>query len=71
MDRTKHEGKRARMRDECIRLFALLSQRDRVSIAEIGDTLQMKPWSVRRWLNSFSRAMDVRIERGVVIVERN
>jgi hypothetical protein len=59
------------MRDQCAGLFALLSKRDRVSIAEIGDTLQMHPWTIRRWLNSFSCIMDLRIERGFVVIEKN
>jgi predicted ArsR family transcriptional regulator len=71
MDNAKQQGNRARMRDQCIRLFTLLSQRDRISIAEIGDILEMPPWTVRRWLNCFSFAMDLRIEKGVVVIEKN
>ena len=71
VDKTKHEGNRPRMRDECVALFVLLSQRNRISIAEIGDSLQMSPWTVRRWVHCFICLMDIRIERGIVIIERN
>ncbi len=71
MDETKCGRTRARLRDQCFALTKLLSQKDRISISEISETLQMHPTSVRRWLNSFSCAMDLRIENGIVITERN
>ncbi|MGO9018754.1 MAG: hypothetical protein ACLQVJ_10445 [Syntrophobacteraceae bacterium] len=67
---TKYATHRDRLRDECVAVSALLSERDRIPVSEITQTLKMRTFTVRRWLNSFSRAMDLRIEKGVVIIER-
>ena len=71
MDKTKPGGHRARMVHQCVAFFGLLSRRDRISKSEIADTLQMHPRTVRRWLDSLSLAMDLRIEKGIVIIARN
>jgi DeoR/GlpR family transcriptional regulator of sugar metabolism len=71
MDKGAPGSHRDRLRDQCVAFMKLLSQKDRISISEIADDLKMSRVTVRRWLNSFSRAMDLRIEKGIVIIERN
>lgn len=71
MDETKHGSHRNRMICQCIALARLLSQNDRISKSEICDILKMRPFTLRRWLDSFSLVMDLRIEKGIVIIERN
>ncbi len=71
MDETKHGNTRRRMVVQCVAFRTLLCQKDRISISEIADALQMHPVTVRRWLNAFSLAMDLRIEKGIVVIERN
>ena len=71
MDKADHGSHRDRMRDQCAAIAALLSKHDRISISEIGDTLGMPLHTVRRWLKSFARAMDLRVEMGIVLIERN
>jgi predicted ArsR family transcriptional regulator len=70
LDKTKSGGTRERMRDQCLALQKLLSSRDRISMREISESLSMHPVTVRRWMDSFSLVMDLRIERGTVIIER-
>lgn len=71
MDETKHASHRDRMICQCIALGRLLSQNDRISKAEICDILKMRPFTLRRWLDCFSLVMDLRIEKGIVIIEEN
>jgi len=70
MNKTNHGSTRDRMRNQCFALRDLLCQRDRISIAEIAAGLEMHPLTVRRWVNAFSRTMDLRIEKGIVVIER-
>jgi DeoR/GlpR family transcriptional regulator of sugar metabolism len=59
------------MRDNAVALTSLLSQGGRFSISEIATRFEMSSTTVRRWLNSFSKVMDLRVERGIVIVEKS
>ncbi len=70
LDKISYGATRDRLRDQCIALYRLLSSRDRISIREISEVLEMHPITVRRWLDSFTLKMDIRIERGIVIIER-
>ncbi len=54
----------------CVALARLLSSKDRISIAEIAASLGMSTRTARRWIGSFSMVTDLRIEKGVVIIER-
>ena len=56
---------------QCVAFFALLSRTDRIAKSEIADTFRMHPRTVSRWLDSFSCVMDLRIQKGVVIIERS
>lgn len=71
MDKIKQGSHRARLARQCVALARLLSRTDRISKSEIADTLKMHPATVRRWLDSFSCAMDIRFEKDIVIIERN
>lgn len=71
MEKAKHESHRARLVHQCVAFFALLSRTDRIAKSEIADTFRMHPRTVSRWLDSFSCVMDLRIEKGVVIIERS
>ena len=71
MDRAKHEGHRARLMHQCVAFFGLLYRTDRIAKSEIAEALQMHPRTVSRWLDSFSCVMDLRLEKGIVIIERN
>ena len=71
MEKTKHLCHRDRLAGQCCALAGLLSQEDRISKAEIGAKLNMRPRTVARWLNSFSLAVDLRVEKGIVIIQRN
>jgi len=71
MDKIKPGSHRDRMRDDCAGLMALLSKYDRISMSDIADSIGMKHHTLRRWLNSFSAIMDLRIEKGIVIIERH
>ncbi|MFZ0929250.1 MAG: hypothetical protein WAN11_11655 [Syntrophobacteraceae bacterium] len=70
MGKTDNGGHRDEMRDHCAALMVLLSKYDRISIAELVGISGIKPHTVRRWMNSFSKTMDLRIEKGLVIIER-
>ena len=71
MDKGKYGGHRSRLMHQCVSFFALLSRTDCISKSEIANALQMHPRTVSRWLDSFSCVMDLRIEKGIVIIERN
>jgi len=71
MDKGTPGSHRDRLRDQCIALTKLLSQKDRISISEIAESLKISHVTARRWLNSFSLVMDLRIEKGIAIIERN
>lgn len=71
MEKAAPASHRDRLRDQCVALVKLFSKKDRISISEIAEGLKMSPVTLRRWLNSFSLIMDLRIEKGVVIIERN
>jgi DeoR/GlpR family transcriptional regulator of sugar metabolism len=71
MAKIKQGSQRDRMRDHCVAFNKLLSEHNRISISEIADALGISTRTVRRWLDSFSKIMDLRIENGIVIIERN
>ena len=71
MDETKRGRTRARLRDQCFALTKLLSQKNRISISEISETLKCIPPVSEGGFVAFSCAMDLRIEKGIVIIERN
>jgi DeoR/GlpR family transcriptional regulator of sugar metabolism len=56
------------MYDHCVQIHKLLTERKRISIHEIASQLNTSEATVRRWLTSFSTTMDLRIERGVVVI---
>lgn len=65
----KGAGHRGRMRDHAVQLYAMLLKRKTVTIAEIMEELGVSEDTARRWVDSFSLVIDVRTDRGVVIVE--
>lgn len=71
MEKSKGAGHRGRMYECCVVINKLLSENDRISISEIADRLGVCTHTVRRWLDAFSMGMDLRIEKGIVIIERH
>ncbi len=66
-----NEGRtRARMVKECLVLYKILSREGRMDLKEIAAWANISVRTARRWMNAFSMVMDLRIERGEVIVER-
>ncbi len=58
------------MARQCLDLYQILSTEERIDLKEIGARANISVRTARRWMNSFSILMDLRIERGEVIVER-
>ena len=56
------------LRDRCVDCFMLLQGRHRITLDELAEELNVSKDTAQRWVNSFSLRMDLRIERGVVIV---
>jgi hypothetical protein len=53
---------------DCLSIWGLLSRKGRISIPQIAEELNMPTWTVRRWLTAFTFSMDLRIEKGIVII---
>ncbi len=66
MDKVGHRG---RMRDHAVLVQKLLREHKRISVARIAEELGASEPTARRWIDSFSCVMPIRLERGVVIVE--
>jgi|GEM_PF-437686 len=66
----KGAGHRGRMRDHAVQLYAMLLKRKTVAIAEIMEELGISEDTVRRWIDSFSFIMQIRVENGIVRVDR-
>lgn len=56
------------MRDHCAALWAMLHTRQNLTIADIMSELNMSEDTARRWIDSFSDILPIRVERGRVIV---
>jgi predicted DNA-binding transcriptional regulator YafY len=57
------------MRAVAVGLLCLLQHRRRISLKEIAERLDVSEASARRWVYSFSMALPIRVEQGVVISE--
>ncbi len=66
----KANGTRERLIFQYIALLSLLRQENLISIKDISQSLKMHPTTVRRWINSMCLVADLRIEKGIVIIER-
>ena len=62
-------GHRGRMRDHAIILYKLLKEHKRLSLGRIAEELGTSELTARRWIDSFSCVMPIRLEQGVVIIE--
>lgn len=62
---------RGRMIEQCIFLHQILVSHQRIAIKDIVSALRVSRRTVDRWLDSFSLVLPIRIERGIVIVERD
>jgi hypothetical protein len=56
------------MRDDCIAVQGLLLRRKTIRMQDLADELGMNQRTARRWVESFGLVMDIRVDRGVVIV---
>ncbi|MHC1727881.1 MAG: hypothetical protein AB9866_18075 [Syntrophobacteraceae bacterium] len=63
-------GHRSRMRDHAVLIHKLLSEHRRISLVRIAEELETTVDTARRWVDSFSCIMPIRLERGVVIIDR-
>lgn len=63
-------GHRERMRDHAVIVYGLLKDNRRISLDRIAQELGTSKLTARRWVNSFSCVLPIRMEEGVVIVEQ-
>lgn len=63
-------GHRGRMRDHAVVLHKLLTEHRRISIARIAEELGVSQLTARRWIDSFSCTMPLRLVKGVVFIEK-
>jgi len=62
-------GHRGRMRDHAVIILRLLTQNERISLRRIAAEIDASELTARRWVDSFSCVMPIRLEKGSVIVE--
>lgn len=62
-------GHRQRMRDHAVIVHRLLKTHRRISLERVAEELGASTLTARRWIDSFSSIMPIRLERGIVIVE--
>lgn len=62
-------GHRSRMRDHAMIVYKLLREHKRISLARIAAELGTSESTARRWIDSFSCVMPIRMDHGVVIIE--
>lgn len=63
-------GHRGRMRDHAVMVYWLLTRNRRISLSRIAEELGTSELTARRWIDSFSCVMPLRLKRGMVFVER-
>lgn len=63
-------GHRSRMRDHSVMIHKLLTEHRRISLLRIAEELETTVATARRWVDSFSCIMPIRLERGIVINEK-
>ncbi len=63
-------GHRGRMRDHAAILYALLKKHRSISLERIAAEMGTSEPTARRWIDSFSCVMPIRLERGIVIMEK-
>jgi hypothetical protein len=68
-DRPQRKG-RDSLRDQCVEIYAILSRKtpNRIRISEMANIFGINNRTVRRWVDSFSKVMNVRIEKGFVVI---
>jgi hypothetical protein len=61
---------RDRMRDQCVGIYAMLYRKtpNRISISQMGRAFGVSTCTIRRWIDSFSKVLDIRVEHGFVII---
>lgn len=62
-------GHRGRMRDHAVMVLMLLQEHRSISISRIAEEIGASELTARRWVDSFSDVMPLRLERGIVIVD--
>lgn len=62
-------GHRGRMRDHAVIVLRLLTQHERITIGRIASEIGASELTARRWVDSFSCVLPLRLERGTVILE--
>jgi hypothetical protein len=66
---TMHKpGHRGRMRDHAVILLRLLDEHKRISLVRIAEELGSSEQTARRWVDSYSCVLPIRMEKGIVIV---
>ncbi len=63
-------GHRQRMRDHAVIVHKLLRTHRRISIGRVAEELGTSKLTARRWIDSFSCIMPIRLEKGVVIIDQ-
>lgn len=66
MDKVGHRG---RMRDHAVIVLRLLTQHERISLRRIAEEIGASELTARRWVDSYSCVLPIRLERGLVITE--
>ncbi|MDY0019842.1 MAG: helix-turn-helix domain-containing protein [Anaerolineae bacterium] len=65
---SRDAGHRERMRDHCVQMHQLLSEHKEISLSDVARLLGCSQSTARRWVDAFSGCFDLRVERGIVIV---
>ncbi|MEN6441667.1 MAG: helix-turn-helix domain-containing protein [Syntrophobacter sp.] len=58
------------MRDHAVILYKLLREYRRISIGRIAEEMEISEPTARRWVDSFSCVFPIRMESGIVIVDK-
>lgn len=65
------EGKfRNRMRDHAVLIHKILRENDKFALTWLANEIGASELTARRWINTFSAFMPVRIDCGLVIIDR-
>ncbi|MEN6439445.1 MAG: hypothetical protein ABFD97_12800 [Syntrophobacter sp.] len=64
-------GHRGRMRDHAVLLTKMFQDLPKIPLVKIMADLNVSENTARRWVDSFSVILPIRLVNGVVIVEKN
>ena len=57
------------MRDHAVIVLRLLTEHERITLRRIASEIGASELTARRWVDSFSCVLPLRLEKGTVIVE--